>query len=320
MARKNWSTLNEEMLHRGFAAMAFLRQYTNEQMGQQGIRLSDGRFSKLFVEQEFLVRANANGEQMEIYFCLGNACWAGLAWPVKEFKDADSNFTGLYLDPAGECQWIYLLDPAEWHVLTTSAATFQDRIFMVPNERKPLLKFFCASASRLNGLLVVDLQMVGSYLGLTAEEMKRLKKKDLTHKLLDLIGGEDAAFIAKVKADLEKPEKTKVIGDALDEFVFRELAQEDQTDFKHVADEVESRKKAGWAIVENKWKEGQKKRRAKAKAKPKSAPERKFLGRGKFAAASAKRKCTRKRKAEALEVTFLYPAVFFLRTVLFGVF
>ena len=299
MGRKNWATLNEEMLHRGFASLAFLRQYTNEKMGQRGIRLSQGRFSKLLLEQHFVQHVSSDGQDARIYYCLGNGTWAGLAWPVKEFTHGGQNFNGLYLDPAGECQWIFMLDPSEWRVLTTSATIVNNQIFMILQESHPLLKYYFGKASRLNNLLVVDLQMIGDFVGLSEQEMKRLKKKDLIHKLLDIVGGEDCEFIAKVKADLEKPEKPTIIGDALDEFVLGELPLEDQGDFKNVADVVESRKKAGWAMVENKWKQSQKKRKlpkAKAKAKAKSvAPKRKPAKLSAF----AKKQCIRKRKAEA---------------------
>ena len=54
MGRKHWSTLSEDMLHRGFAALAFLRHYTAEGMGREGIPMSRGLLSKFAVELHVL--------------------------------------------------------------------------------------------------------------------------------------------------------------------------------------------------------------------------------------------------------------------------
>jgi hypothetical protein len=59
MGRKKWATVSEEMLHRGFAALAFLRAYTSDGMGRQGIRLAQGLLSKFGVELQFLKQVSS---------------------------------------------------------------------------------------------------------------------------------------------------------------------------------------------------------------------------------------------------------------------
>jgi uncharacterized protein YifE (UPF0438 family) len=96
----------------------------------------------------------------------------------------------------------------------------------------------------------------------------------LIHKLVDQIGGADSEFIAEIKADMVKPEKTaKTIGDALDELVFGELPGEDQDEFKMVAKEVESKQKAGWNLVESQWRKAMAKTKAKKRPKAKAKPK-----------------------------------------------
>ena len=64
------------------------------------------------------------------------------------------------------------------------------------------------------------------------------------------------------------------------------MPQEDQRDFKEVADEVDSKRKAGWTLVEQRWrKEAEKKRKKKGQPKAKAK-----VKAGKFAVRSKKRK------------------------------
>ena len=69
---------------------------------------------------------------------------------------------------------------------------------------------------------------------------------------------------------MQKPEKPqKQIGDELDELILGELPAEDQDDFKLVAQEIESKQKAGWSLVESQWKKAMAKKKPRAKGKAK---------------------------------------------------
>jgi hypothetical protein len=270
MGRKKWATVSEEMLHRGFAALAFLRAYTSDGMGRQGIRLAQGLLSKFGVELQFLKQVSSD----YVGFSLGNASWGCLMWPVLEFHDEDSGFTGYYLSPPGEAHWVFLLDLEDWMVVRTKAHVFEDRIFMVIESKESLLRFFFADVSLHKNVNVPDLLLLCSFLGIHESETKKLKRADLIHKLVDQIGGADSEFIAEIKADMVKPEKTaKTIGDALDELVFGELPGEDQDEFKMVAKEVESKQKAGWNLVESQWRKAMAKTKAKKRPKAKAKPK-----------------------------------------------
>lgn len=293
MGRKHWSTLSEDMLHRGFAALAFLRHYTAEGMGREGIPMSRGLLSKFAVELHVLKHIPSD----YIGFCLGNACWACLMWPLQEFWDEDSDFTGYYLSPTGEAHWKFLVNPLDWLVVSFQAELFNDQIFMVPQGKETLLRFFFADVALHKNVTVADLMVLSRFLDLS-EETKRLKRADLIHKLVDEIGGQDQDFISKIKADMAKPEKNeKLIGDELDEFVLAELPAEDQDEFRLVAKEVDSRKKAGWSLVECQWKKAMAKKKAKAKPKGKAKAKPKAKAKCGFARRSRKRKASEMEQA-----------------------
>lgn len=272
MGRKQWSTISEEVLHRGFAALAFLRAYTSERMGEQGLRLAEGRLSKFAVQLQFLQQVDTG----YVGFCLGNAC---LMWPVLEFHDEDSGFTGYYLSPTGEAHWKFLVNPMDWMVVSASAQVFNDQIFMVMKSKETLLRFFFADVSLHKNVTVADLQILGGFFKLDVEETKRLKRVDLIHKLVDVIGGRDVDFINAIKSDMQKPEKPqKQIGDELDELILGELPAEDQDDFKLVAQVIESKQKSGWSLDESQWKKAMAKKKPRAKGKAKAKPKAKAMG------------------------------------------
>ena len=92
------------------------------------------------------------------------------------------------------------------------------------------------------------------------------------HALVDHIGCDDAEWISKVKADMKRPVKERMIGDSLDELVLAELPQQEQKEFREVADEIDAWKKIGWTFVEQQWRAANSKTKPgpKAKAKGKS--------------------------------------------------
>ena len=276
MGPKNWSTLSEEVLHKGFAAWSFLQSYCSERMVEKGINLSQGQLSKLAVEQRFLQQVDSDGNPLYLGFCLGNATFAALFWPVLLFED-DSGFRGYYLDPNGEAHWMYLTNPVEWRVLLPKAVAFNNQIFMVPDpvQTEPLLKFYLRDKSLHKNLLVADLKYLGAFLGLSGfgDDDKRVRK-DLMHAIIDFVGKDDNEYITKVKAAMELPDIPKTVGGALDEFVLSELPGEDQSDFKEIAKEVDCKKKVGWSIVEQKWKEATKKKKKNAKPKSRASARR----------------------------------------------
>ena len=292
MGRKTWATVSEETLHKGFVALAFLRAYTSEGMGAQGRRLSEGLLSKFGSALQFLEEVSSH----YVGFSLGNATWGCLMWPVLEFHDERSGFTGYYLSPTGEAHWKFLLDPQDWMVVNTKARVFNDRVFMEVQGKETLLRSFFENVSMHKNVNVPDLQLLGNAVfGMDPQEMKKLKRAELIDKLVEEVGGADQEYIAKIKADIAKPEKPgKTIGDALDEFVFGELDKEDQDDFRLVAKEVESRQKIGWNMVECQWKKAMEKK----KSKPKKAAKPKAKAKAKAPVGSFGKRQSRKRKAE----------------------
>ena len=56
MSRKNWATISEETLHQGAAALAFLRRYMEDNMGNRGVRISHGCLSKFAMERAIMCR------------------------------------------------------------------------------------------------------------------------------------------------------------------------------------------------------------------------------------------------------------------------
>ena len=291
MGPKKWSTLSEETLHKGFAAWTFLQSYCSERMVEKGISLSHGQLSKLGVEQYFLQKVDCDGNQVYLGFCLGNATFAALFWPVLLFEDG-SGFRGYYLDPDGEAEWVFLTNPVEWRVLRPKAVAFNHQIFMVPDpsQTEPLLKFYLRDTSLHKNLLVADLKFLGSFLKAPdfQDANKKMLRKDMIHALVDFVGEGDPEYINKVKAEMERPEAPKKVGGALDEFVLSELPGEDQSDFKEIAKEVDCQKKIGWSIAEQKWKEAAQpkpkskaraRRKAQAKVKAKAKPKAKRVPR-----------------------------------------
>ena len=115
---------------------------------------------------------------------------------------------------------------------------------MVPDEAKTesLLKFFLRSASMRKSLLVADMKLLGQFLDIPDFPTKSLRN-DLLLALVNYAANGDSEYVEQIEIDMQKPEKPKVIGDPLDEFVFGELPGEDQGDYREVAKEVETRKK-----------------------------------------------------------------------------
>ena len=105
-------------------------------------------------------------------------------WPVLEFHDEDSGFTGYYLSPTGEAHWKFLVNPMDWMVVSASAQVFNDQIFMVMKSKETLLRFFFADVSLHKNVTVADLQILSGFFKLDVEETKRLKRVDLIHKLV----------------------------------------------------------------------------------------------------------------------------------------
>lgn len=314
MGRKKWATISEEMLHRGSAAVVFLREYHLQGMGSNNIRLSEGRFSKFGVEQQFLQLQDEDGHEIYLGFCLGNAAWACLMWPVLQYVDPSNDFVGYYLDPQGAAEWTFILDPFIWKVVMTRATVYEDKVFMVKTgASEPLLKFFFADVARHKLLNVKDLQMLCDFMNI---DTAKLKRPDLIDKIVNEVGGDDAEYIAKIKADMQKPEKTKIIGDALDEMVLGELPGEDQSDFQMVAKEVESKGKADWAIFQSDWKNMHKKKKASAKAKAKARAKAKAMSRKNRFNHRARRKERKLDQKDAGNVQFyqylLLDVVFFI--------
>jgi hypothetical protein len=56
MSRKNWATISEETLHQEAAALAFLRRYMEDNMGNRGVSISHGCLSKFAMERAIMCR------------------------------------------------------------------------------------------------------------------------------------------------------------------------------------------------------------------------------------------------------------------------
>ena len=293
MARKNWATISEATIHKSVAAFQWVTHYCRCGLGSQGVRLQHGKFSKFAMELRIMMQVNENDELLYLGFSLGSAEWGALFWPLCEFEASDG-CKCYYLDPAGEAQWIFVLQPSEWHVLTHKVLLEDGRIYFLPLERVPLLKCYFEDVQCLKGMTIADMSLLNEALKLPLEDFnpKTMKRDGLLHALLDKIGDNDDAWIATVKEALQKPPKQKVIGDALDEYLLSEMALPDQRDFKEVADEVETRKKIGWSVVEQRWREanGKKPGKPKAKAKAKAKAKPKAKGAAKKAAKWVARK------------------------------
>ena len=85
----------------------------------------------------------------------------------------------------------------------------------------PLLRFFFGEASCRNSLTIADMTVLSEVLMLDSEQFnpKKMKRDQLLNAILDKVGADDQDWLCKVRESLAKPEKRKVIGDALDEFI-----------------------------------------------------------------------------------------------------
>ena len=107
MSRKNWATISEETLHQGAAALAFLRRYMEDNMGNRGVCISHKCLSKFAMERTIMCRLEGEEDFRHaeyVGFCLGHGVWSTLFWPLSIHKDGD--FEGYYLDPKGEVEWV----------------------------------------------------------------------------------------------------------------------------------------------------------------------------------------------------------------------
>lgn len=172
MGPKNWATLSEETLHKGIAAWRWLQSYCSERMVDQNIALSHGQLSKLAVEQQFMQRVDADGNQQYLGYCLGHATWAAIFWPALLFMDEVTGFGGFFLDPDAAAQWIFITNPQEWKVVPTKAQAFGCQIFMVPDldRTEPLLKYYLRDVALHKHLLVADMQFLLTFLKVPFEK------------------------------------------------------------------------------------------------------------------------------------------------------
>ena len=296
MSRKKWATISEETIQRGIAAWNFLRAYVREQMGQSGVRLIHGSMSKYAVEMELMFKTDGSDSNNIEYlgFCLGSATWGALFWPVCLHRDGP--FDGYYLDPDAQAEWVHILRPQQWFVMTHETVLHGERIYMVSKATLPLLMRFMEVPSNRNSLTVANMLSLAEVLQLNnVDELKKLKRDDLFHTLLDNVGQGDQEWISKIKASKEK---VRTIGDTLDEYILSEMPLDEQRDFKEVAIEAEAKQKAHWTILEQKEKQPKAKAKRKAKAKvvkPKAKAGRFLVGVG------------RKRKRDREPVAALEP-------------
>jgi hypothetical protein len=271
MSRKTWGTISEETLVRGVAAFNFLRAYTLDDLSSEGVRVAHGKLTKYAVGLQVLQLKPADAAVPEYTgFCLSNSQWGALFWPVCIFQDGD--ITGYFLDPAAEVHWVFMLKPQDWQVVCTKATLVGDRIVMIPTDTVPILKYYFGNTSHQNQLTVADLILLAEVMNLNKEDFnpKKLLRVEMVHCLLDKISPEDHEWIDKVKASMKKPQAQKTIGDCLDEFILSEMPLEEQRDFKEVAEEVQTRQKAGWTLVDQKFRQQREKKKAKPKRKPKA--------------------------------------------------
>ncbi|CAK9104133.1 Uncharacterized protein SCF082_LOCUS48620 [Durusdinium trenchii] len=250
MARKTWATISEETLHQGTAALCFLRSYMKDNMGRQGIRISHGCFSKFAVELCLMIRSAGDGFPEYLGFCLGNAFWSSLFWPVCLYQDGD--FEGFFLDPQGEAEWVHVVNPQAWTVLVHDAVLCGNQILMVVNSRVPLLHFFLEKASHRKALTISDLTSLAEVLSLGRDQFdpKKMNRETLLKAIIDHVGVNDPDWLSKVKDSMDKPVPEKQIGDCLDELLMAELPQEDQREFKEISEEIDNKKRCGWNLAE----------------------------------------------------------------------
>lgn len=231
MSRKKWATISEDSIQRGIAAWNFLRAYVREQMGQSGIRLIHGCMSKYAVEMELMFKTEGASDTIEyLGFCLGEATWGALFWPVCLHRDGP--FEGYYLDPHAQAEWIHIVQPQQWFVMTHEAVLEGERIYMVAKATLPLLMRFMEGKSNRNSLTVADMLTLAEVLEFNENEVKKLKRDELLHTLLDRIGEADTDWVLKIKELMKKPEMPKTLGDTLDEYILSELPLDEQRDLR----------------------------------------------------------------------------------------
>ncbi|CAK9082474.1 unnamed protein product [Durusdinium trenchii] len=162
--RKKWNTLNEETLHRGVAALNFLRSYTALHWADLGVRIAHGRLSKF--ASELCVMEKRNNENMRVYigFCLSNAEWGCLFWPLCFHQLGD--FQAYTLDPQGEVEWVHVLNPQDWHVWDHSVKVVSERIYLTVHSSAPLLKHFLQNPRCQSSLTIADMTLVSEVLGM----------------------------------------------------------------------------------------------------------------------------------------------------------
>ena len=146
---------------------------------------------------------------------------------------------------------------------------------MVAKATLPLLMRFMEGKSNRNSLTVADMLTLAEVLEFNENEVKKLKRDELLHTLLDRIGEADTDWVLKIKELMKKPEMPKTLGDTLDEYILSELPLDEQRDFKEIAIEAESKQKTHWSIL-NQTAEKKPKAKRKAKAKPKPKPKAKI--------------------------------------------
>ena len=271
MSRKNWAALSEEAIHKGIAALNFLRRYSMFNLAQEGVRIQSGQLSKFAMELTLMCNRDEFDEVRYIGFSLGSADWAVLFWPLQRFS-AGSGKDLFYLDPAGTAEWKFLLSPQRWQVVDHEVVVESGKIFMAPTTSQPLLKAFFGNMQCKKSVTIPDMALLAEVLTLPEElfNVKRMRREEPLHALVDKIGANHEPWVKKTKELTQTPIKRKNIGDVLDELVLSEMPLEEQREFREVAEEIQSKKQTGWSIVEQKWRDSNKKRRPKAKAKSKA--------------------------------------------------
>ncbi|CAK9095553.1 unnamed protein product [Durusdinium trenchii] len=256
MSRKNWATLSEEAIHKGIAALNFLRHYSMFNLAQEGVRIQSGQLSKFAMELTIMCNRDEFDEVRYIGFSLGSADWAVLFWPLQRFSDGSGKDL-FYLDPAGTAEWKFLLSPQRWQVVDHEVVVESGKIFMAPTTSQPLLKAFFGNMQCQKSVTIPDMALLAEVLTMPEElfNVKRMRRDQLLHALVDKIGANDEPWVKKTKELMQTPIKRKNIGDVLDELVLSEMPLEEQREFREVAEEIQSKKQTGWSIVEQKWRD-----------------------------------------------------------------
>ena len=99
MGQKTWDTLSEDALQKCVAAWAWLHTYTARRLGDQNLKISHARWSKLVAPCVVIM----NGAQA--YASLGNAVWAVLACPLQ--SKVVNNVTYFYFADSPK-EWLHI--------------------------------------------------------------------------------------------------------------------------------------------------------------------------------------------------------------------